>query len=530
MLYILKRLSLGIFLIILAASVLLISDWDRRVVKKEVKLKKIALFIFSSRPVLEDGQKGVIDALAENGFIDGENISIKKYNAESDMNVANSIAKEITSGIFDMVISLSTPGLQTTANANKSNKITHIFGIVTYPAGAGVGINEEPYDHPGHIAGFGTFQPVDEIFELIKQIKPDLKKVGVVWTPSEACSAACLDRARIITKKLNIKLIEATIDNSSGIYEAAASLVQRGAQALWIGGDNIVELGAVSVIEAAKKGKIPVFTNNTDHIKLGAFLSLGANYYTVGKETGKLAASVLNGILPSSIPTKNLTPPQLYINLKSLENLKEKWTIPESILKKADSLIDKNGFQTNKNNNKENPVLIQKQQIETSKKKWNIVILRYTETINSDEAIDGIKKGLSKKNLKYGVDYNLKIVSAQNDLTVLNSLVASMPNNNPDLIFTITTQATQALMKKYAGTNVPVVFSYLADPILAGLGESYTKHIPNVAGSWTTCDYENTIKILKELIPGIKRIGTLYSTNELNSDYHYNNLLKFTKK
>ncbi|HPN29973.1 MAG TPA: ABC transporter substrate-binding protein [bacterium] len=527
MIFVLKRLFLGFFLIALAASALLISDLDRRVVKKEVKIHKIALFIFSSRPTLEDGQKGVIDALAENGFVEGDNISIRKYNAEGDMNVANSIAKEITSGMFDMAITLSTPSLQTTANANKTNRIRHIFGIVTHPAGAGVGISEEPLSHPDYIAGYGTFQPVDEVFELIKKINPDLKKVGVVWTPSEACSAACLSKARIIAKKLNIELLESTIDNSSAIYEAASALVQRGVEAIWIGGDNVVELGAFSVIEAAKKGKIPVFTNNTDHLKLGSFLSLGANYYNVGKETGRLASEALNGTPLSSMPIKNMTPPQLAINLKSLENTKGKWRVPEDILNSADIIANEDGKEIIKNNSAVNKNTTE---IFKPQKKWNLAILRYTETLNSDEAIDGIKKGLADKGLKQDENYDLKILSAQNELTVLNSLVSSLENNKPDLIFTITTQATQALIKKFGGTNVPIVFSYLADPKLAGLGESNEKHISNVTGAWTTCDYENTIKLLVELMPGIKKIGTLYSTNELNSDYHYNNLLGYANK
>ena len=81
----------------------------------------------------------MIDGLAENGFKDGETASITLYNAHNEMATANSIARQITDGSYDLVMSSSTVSLQTVANANKAGLTKHVFGIVADPYVAGVG-------------------------------------------------------------------------------------------------------------------------------------------------------------------------------------------------------------------------------------------------------------------------------------------------------------------------------------------------------------------------------------------------------
>ncbi len=77
---------------------------------------------------------------------------VRKFNAENDLPTAHAIAKEITGGGFDMAISVSTPCLQIMASANQAGKVMHVFGAVTDPFGAGVGINRaNSLDRPAHL-------------------------------------------------------------------------------------------------------------------------------------------------------------------------------------------------------------------------------------------------------------------------------------------------------------------------------------------------------------------------------------------
>jgi ABC-type uncharacterized transport system substrate-binding protein len=314
--------------ILLTASVLLLLDLNNRAGTSKDDLPSIAIFKMASRLVLDQTEQGVIDALREHGFVDGMNCTIKRYSAEGDMGTANTIAQNIVSSNFDMVITASTPALQVMANANKEGTVTHVFSAVTDPYGAGVGISgPEPHEHPPHLVGIGTFQPVEEAIELAKKMNPELKKLGTVWCTSEVCSEACVKLARAKCDELNIELVEMGVESITQIFEAASSITARGIDALWLGGDNVVESGIDQLINAANRARIPLFTNNPYNIRGNVLFGLGANYYDVGKTAGKLAADILNGKPTTEIGVNNVVPNYLEINKKALENIQDYWNI-----------------------------------------------------------------------------------------------------------------------------------------------------------------------------------------------------------
>ncbi len=219
-----KRLTLGMSLIVLAAAVLLVSDLGRRK-PRGAHVPHVAILQHASQPIIDDGVRGMLDALAEHGFVDGKSLAVRRYNAEGDAGTANAIAKEITGGGNDLVITATTLSLQAVANANRQGKTRHVFALVSDPAGAGVGISrDKPLDHPPWMAGYGTLQPVAETFRVAHRMFPGLTTVGVVWNPAESNSEANVRLGRSVCRDLGIELIEANVDNSSGVKEAASSL------------------------------------------------------------------------------------------------------------------------------------------------------------------------------------------------------------------------------------------------------------------------------------------------------------------
>jgi ABC-type uncharacterized transport system substrate-binding protein len=341
----LKRLAFGFAFIALAASVLLLSDLNQRK-SSAGRTPQIAILQHASTALLDEAVEGMLDGIAAAGFRHGENIVITRFNAENDLPTDNAIAKELTGGKFDLVLTASTLSMQAVANANKAGKVIHVFGAVADPFSAGIGLNREnPMDHPRHLAGIGTFMPVGADFELARRMFPQLKTVGVAWNPAESNSRAFTMKAREACQALGIELLEATVDNSSGVGEASNSLVSRGAQALWIGGDVTVMVAADAVIAAARKARIPVFTLTPPTVQRGALFDLGANFITVGRQTGDLAAKILGGANPADIPIENRIPERLMVNRQALKNLRDPWRIPDDVAARADTLIDEAGRQ-----------------------------------------------------------------------------------------------------------------------------------------------------------------------------------------
>ena len=225
MLYAVRRLGLGLALIALTSSVLLFSDRGGRVSSASSMLR-VAILQHADSVLLDEGIRGTMDALAERGFRDGERLTIDHFNAQGDMATGITIARQITGGAYDLVITSSTPSMQAVANNNRDGKVRHVFTLVADPFASGIGLDRsEPRKHPPHLVGQGIFPPVDRAFQLARRMLPTLARVGVAWNPAESNSLAFVIKAREAAKQMNLTLLEANVDNTSAVNEAIGSLI-----------------------------------------------------------------------------------------------------------------------------------------------------------------------------------------------------------------------------------------------------------------------------------------------------------------
>lgn len=146
---------------------------------------------------------------------------------------------------------------------------------------------------------------------------------------------------------------------------------------------------------------------------------------------------------------------------------------------------------------------------------FKIALVQYNDSPLSELSQEGIKEGLTHSGLKEGTDYSLKIYNAQGDISTLNLIFDAVVNDKPSLVFVTSTPTLQVAVKKIR--DIPVVFSVVADPLLAGAGTSFEEHLPNVTGISTMGDYSGMIGLVKLILPGVKKIGTLFTPGEINS-------------
>ena len=353
--FVVKRLLLGLVLIVSASVALLLSDLGRRTAVAR-SMPHIGLLQHASTMLLDEGTRGAIDGLAEKGFVDGKTIVINKFNAQGDISVGSSIAKEMVNSRYDLLLTMSTLSLQAVANANRNGKIVQVFGLVADPVVAGVGISRsDPLDHPRNLVGIGSFLPVQDAFRIAREMFPDLKRVGVAWNPAEANSRAFVEKARGVCQGWGIQLLEANVENSNSVLEAEDALVARGAEALWIGGDVTVSVAADSVVLVGRRAHIPVFSITPGKPNRGTLFDYGADFYQIGKQTGELASRILRGADPTQIPVTNEIPIHFIVNTTALKDLRQQWRIPDDILRRANVVVDEAGIhnQTTAGQNKQ---------------------------------------------------------------------------------------------------------------------------------------------------------------------------------
>ena len=523
MLSVLKKLSLGLALLGATSAVLLLSDANRRSAKPS-DIFRVAVLQFASSPVMEDGVSGMRRGLTESGLLEGRDVEIQIYNSEGDIPTANTIAAQLVSGQFDLVLTSGTPAMQAVANANRDGKTIHVFGLVADPFRSGVGLKrDDPLDHPAHFVGIGSLLPIVPGIELARELYPDLKAIGLVWNPAESNSEILTLEARRLCSEMGIGLLEATVDNSAGVFEAASSLAARGADALLISGDNTVASAPNSILSAAKATRIPVFSILAGNVKLGALFELGTNYLEVGRLTGALAARILQGADPAAIPVVNIVPQMFSVNVTALEGLRDPWRIPQEVLDRADVVIDEKGVHERKAAQSESST-----SPAPLAKKWKVKVFSYVEAPAVEETVEGVFHGFEEAALVRGRDYEAKFVSAQGDIATASSMVDAAASDGTELIVSLTTPMLQACLRRSRG--IPVVFTLVANPVLAGAGKSNTDHLPNVAGNFVVSPFARMMRAVRECLPNARRVGTLFAPAEVNSVFYKDKLVEAARE
>jgi ABC-type uncharacterized transport system substrate-binding protein len=501
-----RHLWLGAILIAATSSILLITDLNQR--RTSGHVPRVAVLQHASQATLDEGVRGIIDGLAEHGFVDGKTMQLQRFNAENDIGTANAIAREITSGGFDLVVTSSTLSMQSVANANKSGKVKHVFGIVADPFGAGVGVSREnPLDHPKYMTGIGSMIPPERAFALAREMFPALKTVGLVWNPGESNSRSFTIAAREACQRLGITLLEANAENSSNVQEAAGSLISRGAQALWISGDVTVLVAADAVAAAAKKAHIPAFSIIPPTVKQGALFDIGANFYEVGKQVGDLAAKVLNGADPATIPVINLVPEKIAVNTLALAGLRDPWKFPPGLVDRAQIVVDAQGLHDRSAPGASAAL--------PPGRIYKLGVVYFAPEEGADLVLKGLFETLSREGFTEGKNLEVKRAHAQAEISNIPALLQNFDSQSMDLIVTLTTPCLTGACAMVKHT--PVVFTYVYDPIAAGAGKSATDHLPFLTGVGSFPPVGDTIELIRKLVPGVKAVGTLYNSSEANS-------------
>ena len=506
-----RRLALGLLLISAASAALLVADREHRAAGPAAN-RRVAILQHTNNVVLDEGIRGTIDGLASRGFRDGDTLTIDRFNAQGDMPTGIAIARQVTSGRYDLVITSSTPSMQAVANNNREGRTKHLFTLVADPFASGVGLDRaNPLKHPPYMVGQGTFPPVDTTFALARRMLPALTRIGVAWNPSETNSRIFVERGRTVAAEMGLTLIEANADNTSAVGDAVNALIARDAQAIWVGGDSTVIAGIDSVIAIARRAAIPVFTILPGKPDRGTLFDAGPDFYQIGRLGGLLAADILEGADIAKMPVRDvldLVPALLSINTTMLQGLKEPWRASDEDLAKASVVVDEKGV-----HKKAAPPSTQTSDGRPLSKTWRLSLIELNRVAEVEEAERGVLDGLKDAGLVEGRDYRYSVKSAMGDMATVTTLIDAASADS-DLVMPFSTPALQATLQRVK--RLPVVFNYVSDPFGAGAGKSDSDHAPNVTGVYLIPSYGEMLAMIRAYLPKARVLGTVFTPAEVN--------------
>lgn len=293
---------------------------------------KIGVTQIVEHPALDAARQGFVDGLAEAGYVEGKNVEFDFQNAQGDMSLAQAIARKFVTNRVDLILAIATPTAQAAAHATKDIPI--LITAVTDPASAGlVKSNKAPGTN---VTGTSDLNPVTDQLALLKQIAPKAKRVGIVYNAGESNSVFQVDLAKAAAKKLGLKVVEAPVSATTEILQATQAIVGK-VDAFYVPTDNTVVSGLESLLIVTERAKLPVIGGEAGTVERGALITVGVNYYRLGKQTAKMAVEVLKGKPPAKMPIQYQKDLELTINLKAAQAIG--LTLPKALLDRADNVI-----------------------------------------------------------------------------------------------------------------------------------------------------------------------------------------------
>ena len=291
----------------------------------------IGISQFAEHGSLDNCREGFLEGLREEGFEEGKNLKIKINNADADMGTASQIAEGFVSDKVDLICAIATPSAQAAFNAAMDKEIPVIYTAVTNPVAAELATDDKI--SVGNITGTSDELPVEAQLKMIREILPEARRIGILYTTSEANSEYSIEQYEKLAGDYGFTIEKSGITSTSEIQLAAADLLGK-VDCLTNLTDNTVVSALPTVLGMAGEKGIPVFGSEIEQVRIGCLAAEGIEYTQLGIETGKMAARVLKGEARASDMAYSLiTESSLYVNTKVAEDLGIK--IPDTMTERA---------------------------------------------------------------------------------------------------------------------------------------------------------------------------------------------------
>lgn len=249
--------------------------------------KKIGVIQFLQHDALDAAYNGFVETLTEAG-VSENNITLK--NASGEVANCETIADQLVNDGYDLIYAIATPAAQ--AVANKTQDIPVVVAAVTDPEASGlVQSNKAPGTN---VTGASDLTPIEAQFDLLTNLFPDAKKVGVIYCSSESNSDVQLKITKEAAAKKNLELLEYSFSDTSEIQSVAQKMASS-VDVAYAFTDNTVAANIPAVTQELNAQKVPFICGEEGMVTNGGTATYGINYTSNGQLAGQMALQILKG-------------------------------------------------------------------------------------------------------------------------------------------------------------------------------------------------------------------------------------------
>lgn len=284
---------------------------------------KVGVIQFAAHPSLDNCYEGIKEGLVDAYGEDGVDIDLQ--NGQGDSATCDSIAANFVSKGYDVIYAIATPAALSAYSAASKSDIPVVFCAVSDPVAAG--LTESLDAGNENCNGTSDVLDLDAQVDLIQAIQPAVKKIGVLYTTTEANSLSQLKTLKEVCEGRGIEVVEQGVSGAADIPQAASTLASQ-VDCINNFTDNNVVNNLSIVLEKANAAGKPVYGSEIEQVKNGCIASISIDYVALGKVTAEMGVKILNGTDPKTMPVGTISDGTPVINTEVIEQFG--FPIPES--------------------------------------------------------------------------------------------------------------------------------------------------------------------------------------------------------
>lgn len=295
-------------------------------------VKNVAIITMNDTPQLLEVKDGLMAGLASHGYTEGKNLNVNFKSAQGNFGTAQQIVRQFIGENPDVIVTITTPTSQAAIAATKDIPI--IFTTVTDPLKSKLVTQEK---HPGgNASGISDLVPAERQLDVVKEIVPNLKTLGLVYDPGLDNARSTVESIKAIAPKMGFTIVELPAMGINNVPSAGQALVGK-VDAIFVPNDTTVYGAFELLVKVAQDGKVPLFTAERRSVQRGAVATVGFDFKDMGMRTADMVDKVLKGTKPGDMDVQYMkdlpNALALYINKDLAEKMGVK--LPPDLLKRA---------------------------------------------------------------------------------------------------------------------------------------------------------------------------------------------------
>ena len=241
-------------------------------------------------------QHDALDA-ATNGFMDAleealpGQVTFDLKNASNDIPTCGTIVTGFVASNVDLILANATPALQAASTATQT---IPILGTAVTEYGVALDIADFNGTVGGNISGTSDLAPLDQQAQMLMELLPDAKTVGILYCSAEANSVYQANVVKSALEEAGVTVNVYTFADSNDVATVTQTACDD-CDALYIPTDNTAASCTEAINNVAEPAGVPIVAGEEGICKGCGIATLSIDYYELGRTTGAMAAKILTG-------------------------------------------------------------------------------------------------------------------------------------------------------------------------------------------------------------------------------------------